>query len=139
MLRNLIGVCVVLAVIGCGDKGPGLIPVTGKVTYAGGAWPKAGHINFSAIEPADGYPTLNGTAELATDGTFTVKSSGDKFGLVPGKYAVSLECWEEIPNMEMNPPSFGKSYVPADFKAPEVEIAVGDAKKEVTFDVPKAK
>lgn len=139
MLRSLMAIAVLLAASGCGDSGPGLIPVTGKVTYGGGAWPKSGHINFSAVEPAAGYPTLNGTAELAADGTFTVKSSGDKFGLVPGKYAVSIECWEVMPNMEMNPPDFGKSYIPADFKAPEVEIAVGEAKKEVSFDVPQAK
>ena len=137
MLRNLMVMFVMLAAVGCGDKGPGLVPVTGKITYGGGAWPKTGYVNFSSIEPAAGYPTLNGTAELNTDGTFTVKSSGDKFGLVPGKYAVSLEAWEETPNMETNPPSVGKSYIPEGFKAPEVEIAVGDSKKEVNFDVPK--
>jgi predicted small lipoprotein YifL len=120
---------------GCGDKGPGLIPVTGKVTFGGAAPPKAGNVNFNPVEPAAGYPRLNGTAEFGADGTFTVKSSGDKMGLVPGKYVVSIECWEEMPSMETMKP--GKSYVPGTFQSPTIEIAVGEKKKEVTIDVPK--
>lgn len=132
---SCIALLFVLTAVGCGDKGPGLIPVTGKVTYGGGDWPKAGNINFNPVEPAEGYPRLNGTAEFQPDGTFTVKSSGEKFGLVPGKYMITLECWEEPPSMETTNP--GKSYIPDGFQPPQVEIAVGDSKKEVTFDVPK--
>jgi hypothetical protein len=123
---------VLTLLIGCGDKGPGLIPVTGKVTYNGGAWPTPGNINFNPVEPAAGFPRLGGTATFNTDGAFTVKSTGDKFGLVPGKYNVNVECWEELPSMEANKP--GKSYVPDGFTH-EIEIKPGEAKKEVTIDV----
>ena len=138
MQRTLLTLGLLLALTvttGCGEKGPGLIPVTGKITYGGGDWPKPGNVNFNAVEPAEGFSRLNGTAELATDGTFTVKSTGTKMGLMPGKYMVMIECWEEMPSMETN--TAGKSYVPADFPPQEVVIAVGDKKKEVTFDVPK--
>jgi hypothetical protein len=124
-----------LLLAGCGDKGPGLIPVTGKVTYGGGPWPTTGNINFNPVAPAEGYPRLNGMAEFGPDGSFTVKSTGDKWGLVPGKYMVTLECWEELPSMENNSP--GKSYLPDGWTSPEIEIAVGEAKKVVTIDVPK--
>ena len=134
MYRWLALSVVVLFLTGCGEKGPGLIPVKGKVTYAGGAWPKPGTINFNPTEPAAGFPRLNGTAAFDTDGSFTVKSTGDKFGLVPGKYKIVIECWDVMPSMETNNP--GKSYVPETFTQ-EVEILVGDSSKNVTFDVPK--
>lgn len=139
MMRSLKRLCclaLLVATFGCGDQGPGLIPVTGKITYAGGAWPKGGMINFNPVEPAAGFPRLNGTAEFGPDGSFVVKSTGDKQGLVPGKYAINIECWETTPSMETGAP--GKSYVPGTFQAPAVEIAVGDKSKEVTFDVPKS-
>ncbi|HTN74035.1 MAG TPA: hypothetical protein VL096_02265 [Pirellulaceae bacterium] len=124
----------ILLTTGCGEKGPGLIPVRGKVTYGGGAWPKAGKINFNPVEPAAGFPRLNGTADLATDGSFVVQSTGDKMGLVPGKYQVVIECWETLPSMETNQP--GSSYLPGNFQQ-EVEIKVGEKSKDVSFDVPK--
>jgi hypothetical protein len=120
--------------LGCGEKGPGLIPVTGKVTYGGGAWPVAGNINFNPVEPAEGFPRLGGTATFNPDGAFTVKSTGDKYGLVPGKYSINIECWEVLPSMETNNP--GKSYVPEGFQH-EIEIKPGEKKKEVTIDVAK--
>jgi hypothetical protein len=135
LLGALMVAIIVCSLIGCGEKGPGLIPVTGKVTYGGGDWPKPGNINFNPVEPAEGFPRLNGTAEFATDGSFTVKSSGDKMGLVPGKYMIALECWEEMRSMETNNP--GKSYIPDGYQPEQVEISVGESKKEVTFDVPK--
>ena len=125
----------VLLFTGCGDKGPGLIPVKGKVTYAGGAWPKPGNVNFNPTEPAAGFPRLNGTASFGTDGAFTVKSTGDKLGLVPGKYKVVVECWDVMPSMETNNP--GKSFVPETFNY-EMEITVSDKSKDVTIDVPKS-
>jgi hypothetical protein len=123
---------------GCGDKGIGLIPVSGKVTYGGGEWPKAGKIYFTPVQPAEGYPKLGGSADFGTDGSFKVQSSGDKQGLVPGKYRVNLECWEVPPSMESATPSSGKSYVPDNWTSPELEIPVGKSSHEVTIDVPKA-
>lgn len=137
MARVVVCVAVVLLLVGCAESGPGLVPVTGKITYGGGDWPKPGYINFNPIEPAQGYPALNGSAELRTDGTFEVTSTGNKKGLVPGKYSISLECWDEMPNPEATPPSVGKSYVPDGFTPPTLEISVGEASKQLTFDVPK--
>jgi hypothetical protein len=122
---------------GCGDKGPGLIPVTGKVTYGGGGWPRAGKIYFNPIQPAEGFSKLNGSAEFAVDGSFTVQSSGDKRGLLPGMYRVNLECWEELPSMDGANPSPGKSYIPDGWVSPEIEIPVGASSHQVTIDVAK--
>ena len=125
--------------LGCGERGPGLIPVAGQVTYGGGAWPQAGKIYFNPVQPAEGFSKLSGSADFAADGSFTVQSTGNKQGLLPGKYRVNLECWEEQPSMAGATPTPGKSYVPEGWVSPEIEIPVGAASHQVTIDVPKRK
>jgi hypothetical protein len=140
MHRSVVACCLLalLFLTGCGEKGPGLVPVKGKITYGGGPWPNAtGKVNFTPLEPAAGFPRLGGTADLAQDGSFTVKSTGEnKYGLVPGKYRINIENWEVMPSMEPGAPK-EKSYIPAGFQPPEVEIKVDEKSKNVSFDVPK--
>ncbi len=120
---------------GCSQDPVGRIPVRGKVTYGGGGWPTSGVVYFNPLEPAEGYPRLNGIGRFGPDGAFDVESTGEGMGLVPGKYRVVIECWETPPNMEGKPV---KSYVPAQFAAPEIIVEVGKSPQEFTFDVPKA-
>lgn len=130
-----------LACLGCGPSRPTLVPVSGKVTFGGGAWPKKGTIYFTVKKAADGYPQRPGYADFGPDGSYAVTSydtPGD--GLHPGTYAVRIECWEVEPNMEGKPT---KSYVPGKFQNADtseltLEVLPTDgAKTGVDFDVPK--
>lgn len=134
MLSLLLAGVGLALVAGCGPSRPTLIPVSGKVTYGGGAWPKKGTIYFTCEKPADGYPSRPGTGEFDTDGSFTVTSYEGGAGLHPGKYVARVECWEVEPNMEGKPT---KSYVPGMAPKLELEVLVTDSAKTVTFDIPK--
>lgn len=139
--------CLTLAVVltscwGCQKAGVPLVPVKGKVTYGGGAWPKPGTLYFAVKEPAPDMPRKPGIAQFGVDGKFSVRTFTDGDGLVPGKYVVNIECWEVPPSMGETPGP-GKSYVPQLYQSGSssnfmVDVPL-DAKSpvEVSFDVPK--
>jgi hypothetical protein len=118
---------------GCGSRVSGLNVVRGKVTYGGGPWPKEGMINFiGGPRPA--------SAKFDLEGNFAVASFEKQQGLFPGKYKVTVECWEERPQMGV--PNSGKSYVPAKYMSPttsdlEFTVEAGKPLTDLKFDVPK--
>jgi hypothetical protein len=126
-------VLTLLTVGGCSDP-VGRVPVSGKITYGGGTWPTDGVIYFKPLAPAPGFPQLTGIAYFGPHGSFDVQSTGSDRGLVPGRYAVQVECWETPPNMEGKPV---KSFLPADYRGSELTIELGAKSKRLTLDVPK--
>lgn len=109
------------------------IPVAGKITYGGGAWPKPARATFACEEAAPGFEVHPADVELKTDGSFQVS-------LVPGKYVVNLECWEVEPTMEN--PAAAVSYLPLTHSSGaqggiRFEVKPTDSKVEFNFDVPK--
>lgn len=137
------GLCALFAfsVAGCGGSGrQKVVPVTGKVTYGGGPWPKGGTIYFNPISPAPGFTSRPGSADFGPDGSFVVKSFEDTPGLAPATYTVHVESWEVPPSMEK--PGTEKSYVPDDFKAGgakafKLEVKPGDSPHTLNYDIPK--
>jgi len=130
--------CLLLA--GCGGPKLEKVSVSGRITYGGGDWPKAGKVNFVPVKPAPGYTRHPGTGEFGTDGRFTVGSSAGSAGLVPGEYRVRVECWETQPTMDQ--PNSGKSYVPREYQQGKAEgmtlvIKPGQTEAEFNLDVPK--
>jgi len=121
------------ALAGCGPSGPPEIPVKGKVTFGGGAWPKPATLDFTAVQPAAGMPNKPATAVIEGEGNYSVK-------LVPGQYVVNVSCWEVEPQPDN--PTKAKSYIPdryatgADRQKLEVPL---DAKGpiELSWDIPK--
>jgi hypothetical protein len=79
---------------GCNHGPAGLVPVSGKLTLDGGAWPKRGRISFSPVKPTPGHPVLPAMAPVNDDGSFTIKTP-DAPGLVPGEYNVAIICNKE--------------------------------------------
>ena len=122
-----------LALSGCQDP-VGRIPVRGRITYGGGPWPAEGTVYFKPVAPAEGHPRLTGIGHFSPAGAFRVQSTGDGQGLVPGRYALTVECWETPPNMEGRPV---KSYVPRDYQPSEVTVDEKLRSLELTLDVPK--
>jgi hypothetical protein len=118
---------------GCGPAGIPRVPVKGKITYAGGDWPKPPIFTFTASDPAPGMPSLPESAAVQPNGEF-------KVNLVPGTYVVNIECYEIEPAPD--DPTRAKSYVPKRMEAmdtkPKFEVPVGAKEVEFTFDIPKA-
>ncbi|MGO9108795.1 MAG: hypothetical protein ACLP9L_06140, partial [Thermoguttaceae bacterium] len=101
-----------IAVDGCNRGISGLVPVSGKLTYNGGPWPKTGSINFSPL-PVEGKKLLPAMAHVEKDGAFVVKSA-DSLGLRPGEYLVTIRCWLETPSDNES----GKSALPERYSSP---------------------
>ena len=128
---------------GCSEsKLPQTVPVSGRATLDGGEWPRNGNLYFSAAQPAAGFPRKPAMATFGTDGEFTVTSWSSGDGLVPGKYRVSITCWE-IPPTPDGPPA--KSYIPERYTSglsSNLELIVKPDAGHIQFDVdipPRAK
>lgn len=126
--------CIAIVVSGCGPNGPKTIPVSGKITYDGGPWPKPGKLTFPCIVAAEGFSNRPGSAEFDVDGNFVAGSYRVGDGLLPGRYKVNVECWETPPAMDESSP--GKSYVPDDFQL-EFEVKPTDTALTFLWDVPR--
>jgi hypothetical protein len=84
MLRAALTLCCLFTLIGCGDAGPTLAPVTGKVTKAG--QPLAGiTVTFSPVAPG---PSSGGMTDA--EGKYTLVCQNGEPGAVVGKHKVVL-------------------------------------------------
>jgi hypothetical protein len=127
------------ALIGCGDSGLPLVPVSGTVTFAGGPPPKPGNVMFTPIAVEADLPNRPGNAMFDTDGRFQVTSFKENDGLVPGTYHARVSCWMGTPSSS-DPGSFERlNYVPQNFQAPAIVVSADAGSVEVTIDVPKKK
>ncbi len=66
------------------QRGPKLVPVTGKITYKDGMTLNSGVIEFA---PEDGGPVSRSIIE--PDGSFSLQT-GNRAGAAPGKYKVVI-------------------------------------------------
>jgi hypothetical protein len=124
---------------GCGRNGPEIVPVEGTITYGGGPWPKPGVVYFTLDPTASGKSGHPVTGKFGVDGKLTVTTFG-KDGLVPGKYKLSVECWEVPPRMGSPTPPV--SYVPERYQSAAtsgLSLSVESGKRvvHVQLDVPK--
>jgi hypothetical protein len=131
---------VLLAVIaGCSDNRLPMVPVQGKVTFAGGPPPKPGSITFSPITVAEGLPQRPGTANFDESGEFRVTSFKKNDGLVPGTYEAVIDCWMRNPDAS-DPTTFERfNHVPRNYRPPPISVDAEAGEVEVNFDVPKKK
>ena len=134
-----IGILVLGLVAGCNDSGLPIVPVYGKVTFAGGSPPKGGSITFSPIQVAEGLPSRPGTASFDESGKFQVTSFQQNDGLVPGTYQASLDCWMQTPYAD-DPTTFERfNHVPKTYQPPPITVSADADEVEVNFDVPPKK
>jgi hypothetical protein len=122
---------------GCSGKHSMTVPVSGHITFAGGACPAEGTIVFSPVAVEKGLPRRPGMAKFQQDGAFTVTSFREGDGLIPGHYRPIVSCWKGEPRND-DPSSFERlNYVPSNYKAAEVVVAPTGNAVVVTLDVPK--
>jgi hypothetical protein len=128
---------VVVVVGGCGGDKLTTVPVSGRITFGGGACPAEGTVVFSPVAVEKGLPRRPGTAQFKQDGTFTVTSFRDGDGLIPGRYRPIVSCWKGEPRND-DPGSFERlNYVPNTYKADEVIVSPSGDAVFVKLDVPK--
>jgi hypothetical protein len=134
--RRMVAV-MALAAQGCsgGNQLP-LVPVSGRVTFAGGPCPAAGNVTFVPVEGTPGLPRRPGAAKFETDGEFTVTSFAEGDGLLPGKYRVSITCYSGLPDPTSPDPFGDVSYVPNGFELPELIVQAESEPVELTYNVP---
>ena len=128
---------VFLVLASCGSGLPRTIPVSGQVTFDGKPPPAAGSVLFLCTEPAEGYPVRPASAAFDTTGNFQAQTFEPGDGLMPGKYVISIECWDTPPNMQGNP---GKSFVPRKYQNPQtsgftLEITPKSKAQNIKLDV----
>src|SRR5262245_15120824 len=136
-LRSLSVFLIAILLTSCGSNLPRTIPVSGKVTFDGQPPPAAGSVLFLPIEAAEGFPLRPASGAFGTDGRFMAKTFEPGDGLMPGKYSISVECWDVPPNMTGNP---GKSHVPKKYQSPAtsglaVDITPQSRRQEVNVAV----
>lgn len=124
-----------LAAIGCGPD-RGVVPVEGRITFAGQPPPAPGYIYFTPIDmqaEETGTEPRPGTAIFMQDGVFRATTFRDGDGLRPGAYEARIEC---------NAATGGghgpvRSAVPEGFAPPHVEVpASAPGPIRVEIDVP---
>jgi hypothetical protein len=116
-----------------------MVPVSGKVTFAGGPCPGIGNVGFTPIEVAAGLPRRPGSGRFAADGSFVVTSFNEGDGLLPGRYEVRVLCYSGLPDPRSPDPWGDVSYVPEDYRPPELVVAVDSDPIKVEYDVPPKK
>ena len=124
-----------LVLLGCGPDGPRTVPVSGTVTLDGEKVPGPGYIYFNSTTPGSGGPSRPGTAEFDATGRFTTTTYAPGDGLLPGAYALRVDCWKTPPNMEGKPLV---SFIPAKYQDAAksgLTLTVDPAARSMTFDV----
>src|SRR5262245_7129088 len=116
MLRLSLILPAVLLLTSCGSGLPQTIPVSGRVTFNGQPPPAAGIVQFVAVEAAEGFALRPGSGAFGTDGRYRAPTFEPGDGLMPGKYTLSVECWDVPPNLTGNP---SKSHVPKKYQTPK--------------------
>ncbi len=129
----------IVAGAGCGKDRPKTIPVSGRVTYGGGAWPAAGRLYFTPVKAEEGFPSRPGEALFDEQGDFVAQTWEAADGLMPGEYRVRVECWKIAPSMDGPPPV---SHVPDQWtnvaRSPWiVKISSEERSYTIDYDIPR--
>jgi hypothetical protein len=138
-LRTIALIGLGLSLSSCGRRLPELVPVSGRVQFAGGPPPAAGVIHFLSLESTGNLPSRPGMGRFGTDGRFEVESFSGAKGLMPGRYRVRIECLSREPAPV--PGDYEKaSYVPAGYQPPELIVERGRGRiDDLLYDVPTKK
>jgi hypothetical protein len=138
--------CLAILAVGCsgGRRGVELVRVAGRLTCDGGPMPAAGQVLFvprqAAAGAAPGRPLRPASATFAANGVFRATSWTPGDGLVPGTYAVVVDCWQVPPTMD-GPAAksfIAPAYSAADTTPLELVVPPGGGPQEVAFDVARS-
>lgn len=138
-LQIKISATLLLMLSGCGESGPTIVHVSGKVTFDGASPPTNGYLNFAPVETYGNETSRPGYAKFDTSGEFVAVALPNRSGLKPGKYLVRVECWKHPPE----PVPGGEeaaTYVSPAFKPFELDIVMdSNPIEDLVYDVPLKK
>lgn len=146
LLRRPIAAMAITAILvatGCsgGRRGVELVRVSGQLTCGKGPMPAAGQVIFvprqAAAAVTPDRPLRPGSASFAADGAFQATSWTPGDGLVPGTYAVVVDCWQVPPTMD-GPPArsfLAPVYGAAETTPLELVVPPGGGPVTAVFDV----
>ncbi len=97
---SLIIAMLLLAVAGCADDGPEIIPVAGKVTFTGRDQPEVCRLTFVPQDSTG--PVRPSGGEMAQDGTYQPVAFRGVNGLYPGTYSVRVSYFDLKPGGNRN-------------------------------------
>jgi predicted small lipoprotein YifL len=125
-------VALAAALAGCGDAGPKLSPVAGKV-LVGDAPAEHATVVFHPVGGA-GPDAVKPRGTVRADGTYalTTHTAGD--GAPPGEYRVTVEWWLSGAKKASDPDTPPKNRLPAKYADPArsgLTATVGDGPTEV--------
>lgn len=126
----------ILATAGCQRRDVELVRVSGRVTLDAQSPPGPGTLYFAPTEAAGGQPLRPATAHFAADGSYRASSFDEADGLVPGRYRVSVHCWQVEPTID-GPPAV--SFIPARYMSAgssELECVVESGSRSMEWNVP---
>src|SRR5688572_25389543 len=92
--RGAILLLAAVGLAGCGEKGPHLAPVQGKVSLTDGTPVVYGHVILHP-DLSRGNTSLEMSQGTIRDGVYTIMT-GAREGAPPGKYKVSIEAAKEV-------------------------------------------
>jgi hypothetical protein len=134
LARLLVMACVSLVPLACGSTGPGMAPVSGKVTYNGKPVPK-GTITFASTKEGG----RNATGELDPEGNYKLQTEQPGDGALLGDYNVTIYAHDEpildyIPKKPIPP----KILTPTKYEKPEtsgLKATVKSGSNKFDFDL----
>jgi hypothetical protein len=133
----MVGACLTLWA-GCGDAGPEVVPVHGRVTFDGKNPPGPGTVYFAPLATAEGVVMRPGSADFERDGNFRATAFRGREGLVPATYRVQIVCWKRAPDPTSD--LRAENYVPNEYRPPDLTVESGeDGPIVVEYDVTNRK
>lgn len=78
---------------GCGESGPHVVRVEGRVTYNGKPVGE-GVVQFLPHSNSAQTPARPGAGHLQADGRYSMQSYGGREGVLPGEYQVAIAAFE---------------------------------------------
>lgn len=120
-----------VAFVGCGGSGDNAqistYPVKGKILLANGQPAKGANIILVGSGPTGGP---NGIGVLGKDGTFAIKSMGDRDGMAPGKYKVVINPSGKVNGVSADDQKFGMNNIPRKYWDDSTTDMVAEIKAE---------
>lgn len=136
----LVSLLLVASTTGCTSKG--LVPVEGRVTFAGKEPRTVGYLYFVPREMStdklkDSTGPLPASGQFGTDGSYRGTTFNDGDGIRPGTYEVRVEC-EGRPPKNLSPEEAHDaprpSLVPRGFKPPDL-VVPASGPRPVRYDL----
>jgi hypothetical protein len=131
--RFALPLAVLMCIAGC-NRGPKMVPVTGKVLYNG----KPLEFGTIMFQPPSGQPAKG---QIQTDGTFNLSTYRLNDGVVLGNHKVRVACYESMrPGVAKGPgeASLGKPLVPEKytlFDTSGLTADVDEDHRDFTFEL----